>query len=60
MVLSRQAVLGINEKDVVNYDAYNFKISGGLYYKLSSATELSLTGNWGEGTTVYTGADRYS
>lgn len=51
---------GYYEKDMVNYNAYNLKISGGVYYKLSSNTEASLTGNWGEGTTVYTGADRYS
>ena len=51
---------GYYEKDMVNYDAYNLKISGGLYYNINSSTELSLTGNWGEGTTVYTGADRYS
>ncbi|HVX25142.1 MAG TPA: carboxypeptidase-like regulatory domain-containing protein, partial [Parafilimonas sp.] len=51
---------GYYEKDLVNYNAYDFKISGGLYYKLSANTEASLTANWGEGTTVYTGADRYS
>lgn len=51
---------GYYEKDLVNYDAYNFKISGGIYYKLSNTTEASLTANWGQGTTVYTGADRYS
>lgn len=51
---------GYYEKDMVNYDAFNVKISGGLYYKISSDIEASLTGNWGQGTTVYTGADRYS
>jgi outer membrane receptor protein involved in Fe transport len=51
---------GYYEKDLVDYDAYNFKISGGLYYKVSNNTEASLTANWGKGTTVYTGADRYS
>jgi outer membrane receptor protein involved in Fe transport len=51
---------GYYEKDMVDYNAYDFKISGGLYYNLSPNTEVSLTGNWGEGTTVYTGADRYS
>ncbi|MFT4154885.1 TonB-dependent receptor [Parafilimonas sp.] len=51
---------GYYEKDLVNYDAYNFKASGGLYYKINSSTEASLTANWGLGTTVYTGADRYS
>lgn len=51
---------GYYEKDMVNYDAFNVKISGGLYYKISPGVEASLTGNWGQGTTVYTGADRYS
>ncbi len=51
---------GYNEEDLVNYNAHNFKVSGGLYYKIISSTEASLTGNWGLGTTVYTGADRYS
>ena len=51
---------GYYEKDLVDYDAYNFKVSGGLYYKISPNTEASLTANWGKGTTVYTGADRYS
>lgn len=51
---------GYYEKDLANYNAHNFKISGGLYYKINSSTEASLTGNWGLGTTVYTGADRYS
>lgn len=51
---------GYDERDLVDYKTYNFKVSGGLYYKLSENTEASLTGNWGTGTTVYTGADRYS
>ncbi|HRH60219.1 MAG TPA: TonB-dependent receptor, partial [Chitinophagaceae bacterium] len=51
---------GYNEKDVVNYNAYNVKMSAGIYYKITAATEFSLFGNWGLGTTVYTGADRYS
>ncbi|MEP6683586.1 MAG: carboxypeptidase-like regulatory domain-containing protein, partial [Parafilimonas sp.] len=51
---------GYYEKDLVNYNAYDFKISGGLYYKLTNNTEASLTGNWGEGSSVYTGADRYT
>lgn len=51
---------GYNEKDLVNYDAFNFKVSGGLYYKITPDIEASLTANWGQGTSVYTGADRYS
>jgi outer membrane receptor protein involved in Fe transport len=51
---------GYNEAALVNYNTYDFKVSAGLYFKLSPATEASLTGNYGQGTTVYTGTDRYS
>lgn len=51
---------GYNESDLVNYNAYNLKLTGGLYYKITNNIEASLTGNWGKGTTVYTGADRYA
>ncbi|MGJ7029525.1 TonB-dependent receptor domain-containing protein [Niabella hirudinis] len=51
---------GYDEKDLVNYGAYSFKTSGGLYYKITDNIEASLLGYWGLGTTVYTGADRYS
>src|SRR6476620_3584284 len=51
---------GYDEADLVDYNTYNLKVSGGLYYKLNSNTEASLTGNWGMGSSVYTGADRYS
>ena len=61
-VYGNQAIsrTGYYEKDVVNYDAFNLKFSGGLYYNINSNTEASLTANWGSGTSVYTGADRYS
>lgn len=51
---------GWAEKDLVDYNTYNIKFNGGLYYKLNPKTELSLVGYWGMGTTVYTGADRYA
>ncbi|MCX6205294.1 MAG: TonB-dependent receptor [Bacteroidetes bacterium] len=51
---------GYSEKDVIDPITSNFKLYGGLYYKLTSSLEASLTANWGTGTTVYTGADRYS
>lgn len=51
---------GYEEKDIVDYNAYNFKVSGGFYYKLTSNIEASLMGYWGIGTTVYTGLDRYN
>ncbi|MEQ1428559.1 hypothetical protein, partial [Salmonella enterica] len=46
---------GYYEKDVVDPNTVNAKLSGGLYYKLSSKVEASLTANWGTGNTVYTG-----
>ncbi len=51
---------GYAEKDLVDYNTYNLKFNGGLYYKIHANTELSLVGYWGTATTVYTGADRYS
>lgn len=51
---------GYAEENLVDYNAYNVKFSGGLYYNINSNIEASLTGNWGLGTSVYTGADRYS
>ena len=51
---------GYAEKNLVDYGAYNFKFSGGLYYKITPGIEASWMTYWGTGTTVYTGADRYS
>ncbi|THU32444.1 TonB-dependent receptor [Niastella caeni] len=51
---------GYNESDLVDYDTYNVKVSGALHYKITENIEAILAGNWGTGTTVYTGADRYS
>jgi outer membrane receptor protein involved in Fe transport len=51
---------GYNEKDLVDYNTYNVKLSAAVHYKLSEDVEAILAGNWGTGTTVYTGADRYA
>lgn len=51
---------GYRERDVVDPKTVNYKISGALHYKLTSATEAVLAGHWGTGNTVYTGNDRYS
>jgi outer membrane receptor protein involved in Fe transport len=61
-VISSQDVSrkGYNENELVDYKSYNVKLSGGLYYKITDGIEASLLGYWGTGTTVYTGADRYS
>ncbi|HYF30081.1 MAG TPA: TonB-dependent receptor [Chitinophagaceae bacterium] len=51
---------GYLESDVVNNNTINFRLNGGIYYKLTENIEASLTANWGTGNTVYTGSDRYS
>lgn len=51
---------GYNEKDLVDYSAMNFKFTAGLHYKITPGIEASWNTYWGTGTTVYTGADRYS
>jgi outer membrane receptor protein involved in Fe transport len=51
---------GYAENTLTNYEAYNLKISGGLFYKLTPNTTASITGNFGSASTVYQGTDRYS
>lgn len=51
---------GYAESALTDYNAYNFKVSGGLYYKVTPGTTVSLTGNFGQASTVYQGTDRYS
>lgn len=51
---------GYNERELVDYGALNFKFTGGLHYKITPGIEASWNTYWGTGTTVYTGADRYS
>ncbi|QHV98401.1 TonB-dependent receptor [Spirosoma endbachense] len=50
---------GYQESELVNYDATNLKLNGALHYRLNENVEAILQANWGTGTTVYTGADRY-
>ena len=51
---------GYNERDLVDYGALNFKGTVGLHYKITPGIEASWNTYWGTGTSVYTGADRYS
>lgn len=51
---------GYNEADLVDYDTKSLKTSGALYYNFTKTIQLVAQANWGTGTSVYTGADRYS
>lgn len=51
---------GYEEKHLVDYNTLNFKVNAGLHYKITPGIEASWNSYMGTGTTVYTGADRYS
>ncbi len=51
---------GYEEKHLVDYNTINAKFTAGLHFKITPGIEASWNSYFGTGTTVYTGADRYS
>jgi len=51
---------GYTEKEIINPNTVNFKLSGSLHYKITPSIEAVLAGYWGTGNTIYTGNARYS
>lgn len=51
---------GYAESDLVDYDTKSLKTSTSLHYKFNNTVEAIAQLNWGTGTSVYTGTDRYS
>ncbi|MCY7361784.1 MAG: TonB-dependent receptor, partial [Ignavibacteria bacterium] len=51
---------GYWEKDLVDYNTRNFKTAAILQYKLTDSVDVILGSNFGTGTTVYQGDNRYS
>lgn len=51
---------GYAEKDLIDPQTMNLKLSGALHYKLSKNIEAILMTNWSTGNTVYTDDNRYS
>jgi outer membrane receptor protein involved in Fe transport len=51
---------GYKESDLVDYHTKSLKGTVALHYKFSDDIEGIIQGNYGSGTTVYTGSDRYS
>ncbi|HEY6956776.1 MAG TPA: TonB-dependent receptor plug domain-containing protein, partial [Flavisolibacter sp.] len=51
---------GYAEKDLIDPDTKDIKLSGALHYKLSDKIEAQLMGYWATGNTVYTGNNRYA
>lgn len=48
------------ERYLVDYNAKNMKANVGLHYRITDKMELLYNLNYGSGTSVYTGAQRYS
>lgn len=51
---------GYDEHYLIDYGAENLKTSASLHYRLTDNAELSYAFNYGYGTSIYTGAQRYS
>lgn len=51
---------GYAEKDLVDYNTRNIKLSAAAHYKLDKETEFIVSSNFGTGTTIYQGDNRYS
>ncbi len=51
---------GYSERDVLDPETKNIKLSGALHYKLTPRLQAQLMGYWATGNTVYTGNDRYA
>ncbi|MEX2591314.1 MAG: carboxypeptidase-like regulatory domain-containing protein [Anditalea sp.] len=51
---------GYDERHLLDYGAENYKFNGAIHYRVTDRAELSYTFNYGSGTSVYTGAQRYS
>ncbi len=51
---------GYKETDIVDYNTQNIKANIGLHYKTRKEVEIMATSNFGYGTTVYQGENRYS
>ena len=51
---------GYQEQYLVDHDAKNLKFGTALHYRINDNVEASYTFNYGYGTSVYSGAQRYS
>jgi outer membrane receptor protein involved in Fe transport len=51
---------GYEEDKLVDYNTLNVKVTAGVFYKINDKIEASINTYFGTGTTVYTGAERYS
>jgi len=51
---------GYHEKDIIDPETKNIKLSGALHYRITDRIEVQLMGYWSTGNTVYTDDNRYA
>lgn len=51
---------GYHEREIIDPETRNVKLSGAIHYMLSPKIEAQLAGYWATGNTVYTGNNRYA
>jgi iron complex outermembrane receptor protein len=51
---------GYQENQLTDYPAKSLKLNASLHYRINDNVEAILQANWGKGSAVYTGADRYA
>lgn len=51
---------GYLEKDLVDYNSRNVKLGAAFHYKIKPDVQLILSSNYGNGTTVFQGENRFS
>ncbi len=51
---------GYHEKDLVDYKTENLKLGAALHYKIRPETEFIVASNYGTGSTIYQGDNRYA
>jgi len=51
---------GYEERDIVDYGTHNLKLNAAIHYKITPKIEAIVSSNFGNGTTVYQGDNRYS
>jgi len=52
--------IGYEERSLADYTTKSLKLNAAIHARISDKVELIVQGNYGNGTSVYTGADRYS
>ena len=51
---------GYSERDIVDYNTRNIKLNAAFHYRIKPDVELIYSSNFGTGTTIYQGENRFS